>query len=73
MFEASTLSRLDAEARAKFEAALPKGKLIDPAEIAELVAYACSPIGEVLHGAVLDASRGLGVAPGAFTAKNPYQ
>ncbi len=64
MFEASTLSKFDAEGRRKFEANLPKGRLIDPQEIADVALFLCSDAARVLHGAVVDASLGLGVAPG---------
>ena len=64
MFEASTLAGLTAEQREAFVGALPKGRLVEPAEIAELVAFLCSDAGRVLHGAVVDASLGLGVNPG---------
>ena len=64
MFDASTLSALTPEARAAFVAALPKGRLISPGEIAELAGFLCSEAGAVLHGAVLDASLGLGVGAG---------
>ena len=64
MFEASTLGRLTAAERARYVADLPKGRLIGPAEIAELIWWLCGAGGRVLHGAVVDASLGLGVHPG---------
>lgn len=64
MFEASTLGRLTAAERAGFVADLPKGRLIEPAEIAELIWWLSGSAGRVLHGAVVDASLGLGVHPG---------
>jgi NAD(P)-dependent dehydrogenase (short-subunit alcohol dehydrogenase family) len=64
MFEASTLARLSAVQRADLCCRLPKGRLIQPAEIAELVWWLCGEDARVLHGAVLDASLGLGVHPG---------
>ncbi len=63
MFRASTLDRLDPAQREAFEQRLPKGRLIDPSEIAALCWQLTRPESRVLHGAVLDASSGLGVAP----------
>jgi NAD(P)-dependent dehydrogenase (short-subunit alcohol dehydrogenase family) len=67
MFQASTLSKLSPQERTEFLARLPKGRLIDPAEIAALVHFLASPASRVLHGAVLDASMGLGVRPGLLS------
>ncbi len=67
MFEASTLGRLSAAQRAELVSRLPKGRLIQPAEIAELVWWLCGDDARVLHGAVLDCSLGLGVHPGLLT------
>lgn len=64
MFRQSTLNHLSDEDRARFIAGLPKGRLIQPAEIAELAAFLLSPAATALHGAVIDASMGLGVRPG---------
>jgi NAD(P)-dependent dehydrogenase (short-subunit alcohol dehydrogenase family) len=69
MFQASTLDKLDAAARARFVAQLPKGRLIRPEEIAEVVMFLASEHSTVLHGAVLDLSMGLGVHPGLMTGK----
>ncbi len=63
MFQASTLEGMDASTRAAFEAGLPKGRLIDPEEIASTITWLASPASRVLHGAVIDASMGLGVRP----------
>jgi len=71
MLEASTLGRLSATQRAGLIGRLPKGRLIRPAEIAELVWWLCGDDAQVLHGAVLDASLGLGVHPGLLTAGVP--
>lgn len=68
MFEASTLGRLSAAERAELVSRLPKGRLIQPPEIAELVWWLCGEDARVLHGAVLDASLGLGVHPGLLTS-----
>ncbi len=67
MFEASTLVKLQPAAREAFVRGLPKGRLIDPAEIARLVLFLLGDEARVLHGAVLDASLGLGVHPGLIT------
>jgi NAD(P)-dependent dehydrogenase (short-subunit alcohol dehydrogenase family) len=64
MFEASTLAPLDALERERYVRSLPGGRLIEPAEIADMVAHLCSDHGQVLRGAVLDASLGLGANPG---------
>ncbi len=67
MFQASTLNAIPTEQRAAFEARLPKGRLIQPEEIADVVWWLCTEQARVLHGAVLDASMGLGVHPGLLT------
>ncbi len=67
MLRASTLDPMSAEERARFEARLPKGRLIRPEEIAEIVHFLTTPAARVLHGAVIDASMGLGVRPGLIT------
>ena len=64
MFQASTLNHLSDEEQKKVIASLPKFRLIDPREIAELGYFLTTDAGRVLHGAVLDASMGLGVNPG---------
>mgnify|MGYP003647482007 FL=1 len=67
MFRASTLDPMSPEKRAGFLAALPKGRLIEPVEIATLIGFLAGPHSTVLHGAVIDASMGLGVRPGLVT------
>ncbi|MFC0629138.1 SDR family NAD(P)-dependent oxidoreductase [Kribbella deserti] len=67
MFTASTLEGLTAEDRTQLEQRLPKGRLIQAAEIAEVLWWLSTPAARVLHGAVLDASMGLGVHPGLLT------
>ena len=67
MFRQSTLNRMTPEDRSDFLARLPKERLIQPAEIAELVAFLAGPHSGALHGAVIDASMGLGVRPGRMT------
>lgn len=64
MFNASTLNHLSDSEKRKVVAALPKGRLIEPAEIAELGFFLASDASRILHGAVIDASMGLGVNPG---------
>jgi NAD(P)-dependent dehydrogenase (short-subunit alcohol dehydrogenase family) len=69
MFEASTLRQLSSDERAHLVGRLPKGRLIQPDEIAEVVWWLCSDAGAVMHGAVVDASMGLGVHPGLLTGQ----
>lgn len=71
MFRQSTLNPLPPEKRAAFLQRLPKERLITPAEIAEVVAFLAGPHSSVLHGAVIDASMGLGVRPGRMTEFDP--
>lgn len=67
MFRASTLDPLPPSRRPALVARLPKRRLIQPAEIADVVWWLCGDGGRVLHGAVIDASMGLGVHPGLLT------
>lgn len=67
MFQQSTLNHLTEKERAAFLASLPKRRLIEPAEIARVIAFLASPASTVLHGAVIDASMGLGVRPGMMS------
>src|SRR5262245_33167417 len=67
MFQRSTLDKLNREERERFLARLPKRRLITPAEIAGVIVFLASEHSTVLHGAVLDASMGLGVHPGLLT------
>jgi NAD(P)-dependent dehydrogenase (short-subunit alcohol dehydrogenase family) len=66
MFEASTLANLDEGARLRLIDSLPGRRLISPREIARLAVWLCTDEARVLRGAVLDASLGLGVDPGAM-------
>jgi NAD(P)-dependent dehydrogenase (short-subunit alcohol dehydrogenase family) len=68
MFEASTLGKLLPRERAALTARLPRGRLIRPEEIAELVWWLAGEHSAALHGAVIDASMGLGVNPALLTA-----
>lgn len=67
MLEASTLATLTPEQRAALEARLPRGRLLRPEEIASVVWWLTGEPATALHGAVLDASMGLGVHPGLLT------
>ena len=67
MFQASTLDKLSAEERANFCAQLPKSRLIESEEIASLVHFLATPASSVMHGAIIDASMGLGSRPGLLT------
>ena len=50
-----------------FTASLPKGRLIAPSEMAGIIVFLASAYSTPLHGAVIDASMGLGVRPGLIT------
>jgi NAD(P)-dependent dehydrogenase (short-subunit alcohol dehydrogenase family) len=63
MFQTSTLNRMDDVERKRYVSRLPKGRLIEPEEIAEMLWWLSTDAGEVMHGAVIDASLGLGVHP----------
>jgi NAD(P)-dependent dehydrogenase (short-subunit alcohol dehydrogenase family) len=67
MFQASTLNKMSADERAAFEQSLPKRRLIAPQEIANLIVFLASEYSTPMHGAVIDASMGLGVRPGLIT------
>lgn len=71
MFAASTLDGMAPAARAAFEASLPKGRMIAPEEIAALALHLCGDPARILHGAVIDASAGLGVRPGVLERGGP--
>jgi NAD(P)-dependent dehydrogenase (short-subunit alcohol dehydrogenase family) len=68
MLAASTLARMTPEERLAFVGHLPKRRLVQPEEIAELACFLCTAPARILHGAVLDASLGLGVHPGLVTS-----
>jgi NAD(P)-dependent dehydrogenase (short-subunit alcohol dehydrogenase family) len=63
MFQSSTLNKLTDDQRKAFVEALPKKRLIDPDEIALICEFLSQEHSTVLHGAVIDASLGLGVSP----------
>lgn len=67
MFAASTLDHLTEEERVAYLRRLPKGRLIESEEMARLILFLASEYAAPLHGAVLDASMGLGVRPGLLT------
>jgi NAD(P)-dependent dehydrogenase (short-subunit alcohol dehydrogenase family) len=67
MFRASTLNHMEDLERKRFVAGLPKGRLIEPEEIAEVLWWLSTDVSQVMHGAVIDASMGLGVHPGLIT------
>jgi len=64
MFQSSTLNKLDDKQREMFIADLPKKRLIHPDEIAQICEFLTQDAASVMHGAVIDASLGLGVSPG---------
>ena len=67
MFDASTLSQMTNTEKDAFLKQLPKNRLIEPSEIAGIVHFLASPAARALHGAVIDASMGLGVRPGLMS------
>ena len=67
MFQASTLNKMSDEEREAFKAGLPKGRLIEPPEIANIITFLASSYSTPMHGAVIDTSMGLGVRPGLQT------
>lgn len=69
MLRKSTLDKLSEDARPRFIANLPKGRLINPQEVADVIVFLASAYSTVLHGAVLDLSMGLGVHPGLLTGQ----
>ncbi len=71
MLQESTLAGLTLSARRRLEMNLPKGRLIRPDEIADVVWWLCRDESRLFHGAVLDASMGLGVRPGLLAGGNP--
>jgi NAD(P)-dependent dehydrogenase (short-subunit alcohol dehydrogenase family) len=71
MLEASMLGPLTPDQRRALEARLPKGRLLRPEEIANLIWWLCEDDARALHGAVIDASMGLGAHPGLLTGLLP--
>lgn len=64
MLQASTLDKMNEAERNAYVARLPKGRLIEPSEIAAIILFLASRFSTALHGSVIDASMGLGVRPG---------
>lgn len=71
MFRKSTLDHLSSASADKLIARLPKGRLIRPNEISEILWWLTTEAAIIMHGAVIDASMGLGVHPGCITMQNP--
>ncbi|MGH3773683.1 MAG: SDR family NAD(P)-dependent oxidoreductase [Pseudonocardiaceae bacterium] len=67
MLEESTLSGLSTPQRHALEARLPGGRLLQPDEVAAVVHWLSGRDAMLLHGAVIDASMGLGVHPGLIS------
>jgi NAD(P)-dependent dehydrogenase (short-subunit alcohol dehydrogenase family) len=67
MLTASTLDLQNETDQDEFLARLPKGRLIEPREIANIMVFLASQYSTAMHGAVIDASMGLGVRPGVLT------
>lgn len=67
MFRASTLDKLSPAERERLLAKLPKGRLVQPEEVATTILFLASEHSAAMHGAVLDLSLGLGVHPGLLT------
>jgi NAD(P)-dependent dehydrogenase (short-subunit alcohol dehydrogenase family) len=67
MFQASTLNHLSVQEQKDFAASLPKQRLISPDEIANIILFLASGYSTPMHGAIIDASMGLGVRPGMIT------
>ncbi|CAB1109105.1 unnamed protein product [Ectocarpus sp. CCAP 1310/34] len=71
MLRTSTLDAIEARGPGELERflrALPQGRLMLPEEVGEAVYWFCSsPAATMFHGAVIDASAGLAVRPGALT------
>jgi NAD(P)-dependent dehydrogenase (short-subunit alcohol dehydrogenase family) len=49
---------------------MPGGRLLRPDEVAGVLWWLASPDAALLHGAVIDASMGLGVHPGLLSGQN---
>jgi NAD(P)-dependent dehydrogenase (short-subunit alcohol dehydrogenase family) len=67
MLQASTLNDMTHDERWQFVGGLPKRRLIEAEEIAEVLWWLSGDQSQVMHGAVIDASMGLGVHPGLVT------
>jgi NAD(P)-dependent dehydrogenase (short-subunit alcohol dehydrogenase family) len=67
MLRASTLDPMDEAQRRRFEGSLPRMRLITAHEVAELIWQCAQDSATILHGAVVDASMGLGAHPGLIS------
>lgn len=67
MFRKSTLDKMHESELGVFLNNLPKQRIIEPEEIANIIIFLASEYSTVLHGSVIDASMGLGVRPGLMT------
>ena len=70
MFQKSTLDSMAPDERDSFIRSLPKGRLIEPKEIAGIVLFLASAHSTPMHGAIIDASMGLGVRPGLISERS---
>ncbi|MGO4744484.1 SDR family oxidoreductase [Serratia quinivorans] len=73
MFRQSTLDSLSPASANELIARLPRGRLIRPDEVAEVLWWLTTPAAVIMHGAVIDASMGLGVHPGCVTVQPTLQ
>lgn len=71
MLRASTLDKMSDEERRRYIERMPKGRLIEPSEIAAIIVFLASRFSTALHGSVIDASMGLGVRPGLASEPAP--
>ena len=71
MLQASTLNKMLPADREAYIAHMPKGRLIEPDEIAAIIVFLASRYAVPLHGSVIDASMGLGVRPGLASEPVP--
>lgn len=67
MFQKSTLNKMNESELNAFLNNLPKQRMIEPEEVANIVIFLASEYSTILHGSVIDASMGLGVRPGLMT------
>lgn len=69
MFERSTLTKMTDKEQSSFLYQLPRGRLIAAEEVALAIAtlVASDTLSGLFHGAVIDASMGLGVRPGKMS------
>jgi NAD(P)-dependent dehydrogenase (short-subunit alcohol dehydrogenase family) len=67
MFQESTLDKMDESNLNRFLTQLPKQRMIEPQEIANIIVFLASEYSTVLHGSIIDASMGLGVRSGLMT------